>query len=79
MYENHSRKMIRQRAQEMAIETGEMSNIDLIWMHQESEKHVSCFGQGDNCHQADCKWRHQCMDLTHYEPRPNRPPQRLTA
>lgn len=79
MYENNFKKQVRQRAQEMAIETGKMANIDLIWMHQESEKQVPCFGQGHNCHQSDCKWIQQCITLTNYKPQANQKPQRLIA
>lgn len=71
--------MIRQRALMMAVETGDMPNIDLIWMAQQADHHIPCFGQGENCQQQDCKWRHQCLALTGYKPQPGGRPQRLTA
>ena len=79
MYESNSRKMIRQRALLMAIETGEMPNIDLIWKDQQADRHTPCFGQGHDCHQRDCKWRRQCMTLTNYQTQTMDQPQQLTA
>ena len=60
--ERHERVM--HRAIDMAISSGFMRNVDLIWMCQRADKHDECFGDGQGCTQMNCKWRSQCMALT---------------
>jgi len=58
-----SRVMIRDRAVRMAIATGDMPEVDLIWAVQKTEGNQPCFGQGLGCAHLDCRWRGKCTAL----------------
>jgi len=54
---------IKHRATIMAISTGEMPNVELIWYRQRSEGSTECFGRGLGCQRKDCFWRRDCLAL----------------
>jgi hypothetical protein len=58
-----TKEEIKQRSLRMAVTTGVMPSVDLIWKIQQQEQHQTCFGQGQGCLQRDCYWRHQCLAL----------------
>lgn len=61
-----SAEQIKHRAMMMAIATGDMPNVELIWAVQRREGSLACFGRGDGCKNRSCKWRLQCIALDFY-------------
>jgi hypothetical protein len=57
---------IKDRAIMMAIRTGEMPNLDVIWARQKADGYTVCFGQGVNCPRQKCIWRRQCLALSYF-------------
>ncbi len=53
-------------AVQMAIETGTMSNVDLVWALQDLENHAQCFGSLPECGELNCRWRNNCQKLTEF-------------
>ena len=56
-------RQIKHRAVMMAIVTGDMPDIDLIWARQESQGARACFGQGADCSRYECPLRNRCLAL----------------
>ena len=50
----------------MAVLTGEVPDVDLIWASQAAEGYRRCFGQGRQCQEDSCLWHSQCLSLDSY-------------
>lgn len=59
---------VKHRATLMAIQTGNMPDVELIWSVQRFEGHDECFGQRGYCwRRKDCHWGGACGQLAEVE------------
>ena len=59
---------VRNRAVVMAIRTGDVPDVDLIWSIQEHEGHTACFGQRGYCYERKaCRWGAACGQMAEVE------------
>ena len=58
-----TKDMVKHLAVMMAVRTGDMPNVDLIWARQRAEGYQDCFGQGLGCVLRHCLYRWQCLAL----------------
>jgi hypothetical protein len=58
------KREVKHRAMVMAVQTGNMPDVDLIWSVQRFEGNRECFGQRGYCWQRKmCKWGGICGQL----------------
>ena len=59
---------VKNRATLMAIQTGNMPDVELIWSVQRFEGHEECFGQRGYCwRRKACHWGRACGQLAEVE------------
>ncbi len=54
---------VKSRAVAQAVKTGDMPNVDLIWMIQQNESNDACFGKYSDCAEHICRWRENCLKI----------------
>ncbi|MBN1766515.1 MAG: hypothetical protein JW860_14770 [Sedimentisphaerales bacterium] len=57
---------IKHRAIVMAINTGQMPEVEIIWSLQKQAGQSQCFGQDRECSNNKCIWYSQCRALVFY-------------
>ena len=58
-----SKREIKSHATRMGIATGNMPNMELLWMKQWDDGGSECFGRVPDCMKPDCPWQHPCRQF----------------
>jgi hypothetical protein len=58
-----SKREIKYHATRMGIATGNMPNMELLWMKQSDDGESECFGRVPDCMKPDCSWQHPCRQF----------------
>jgi len=58
-----SKREIKDHAIRMGIATGNMPNMELLWMRQWDDGGSDCFGRVPDCMKPDCPWQHPCRQF----------------
>ena len=58
-----SKREIKSHAIRMGIATGNMPNMELLWMKQWDDGGSECFGRVPDCMKPDCPWQHPCRQF----------------
>ena len=58
-----SKACVKNQALMMGVATGDMPDVDFVWLKQRAEGGEACFGQSRDCTRRDCRWRAQCVAL----------------
>ena len=58
-----SKREIKDHAIRMGIATGNMPNMELLWMRQSDDGESECFGRVPDCMKPGCSWQHPCRQF----------------